>query len=310
MNKPKKNSKKCLIIYFSLGGTTFKVANKISEGLLRSGYKVDLFNITENKHLTINKYSLIGIGFPVYMFRTPFNVIDYVKKLPSLDGIKYFVFILMGSGVIGSAGNKIRRILTKKKAREVGYLNLRGRDEYLGYLREGCLFSPQNPTKEELKQAFDFGHNLVDHMKVGFKKKPFDPPLKVLNYYIEIFLTCRFFVKYIYSWAFFLKKKKCTFEKKGCRVCIETCPVKNIKENRKRPVWRGFSCILCGYCELKCPEEAIISPFHFPFFRLFLKYNVKKGIQNPAVDHTFVVIKNGRIEPVKVKKVAQPFLLK
>ncbi len=40
---------KCLIIYFSLGGTTEKAANSIADGLLSSECQVDLCNIKKSE---------------------------------------------------------------------------------------------------------------------------------------------------------------------------------------------------------------------------------------------------------------------
>jgi 2-oxoglutarate ferredoxin oxidoreductase subunit delta len=45
---------------------------------------------------------------------------------------------------------------------------------------------------------------------------------------------------------------------KGCKICVEFCP-KNVFEMRKGksvPV-RPEDCILCGLCQLRCPDFAI-----------------------------------------------------
>ena len=73
---------KALIAYFSQGGTTEAIAKKISDGLQDEKFQVDLHNIAESKPPDISEYDMIGIGSPVYIFRPPFNVSDYLNSLP------------------------------------------------------------------------------------------------------------------------------------------------------------------------------------------------------------------------------------
>ena len=78
--------KKALITYFSQGGTTLKIAKEISNGLQTKEYETDFYDVTNGTPPDINKYDLIGIGTPVYIFRPPFNIMDYIKSLPWLNG--------------------------------------------------------------------------------------------------------------------------------------------------------------------------------------------------------------------------------
>jgi len=45
---------------------------------------------------------------------------------------------------------------------------------------------------------------------------------------------------------------------KGCKICVEFCPrsVFEMKEN-KAVVVRPENCVLCGLCQLRCPDFAI-----------------------------------------------------
>ena len=53
---------KCLIVYYSLGGTTKRIANEISKGLESTGYEVDTYSITDDNLPSIENYDLFGIG--------------------------------------------------------------------------------------------------------------------------------------------------------------------------------------------------------------------------------------------------------
>jgi flavodoxin len=136
---------KSLIVYFSQGGTTARVAESIAVGLRAVEWQADLFNLKDGQPPEAGGYDLIGIGSPVYYFRPPFNVMDYVKSLPDLSGRASFVFVVHGT-YRGDTGATIRRTLAHNGAREVGYLHCRGADYFLGYLKQGYFFSPSSPT--------------------------------------------------------------------------------------------------------------------------------------------------------------------
>lgn len=46
---------------------------------------------------------------------------------------------------------------------------------------------------------------------------------------------------------------------KGCGICVEFCPKKvlELDELGKINVARENDCIMCGQCELRCPDYAI-----------------------------------------------------
>ena len=88
---------KGLIAYFSQGGTTARVAESIAAGLRAAQWQVDLCNIKDVQPPDARGYDLIGIGSPVYYYRLPFNVMDYVESLPDLQGLAYLVFVLHGT---------------------------------------------------------------------------------------------------------------------------------------------------------------------------------------------------------------------
>ncbi|UCG83996.1 MAG: flavodoxin family protein, partial [Dehalococcoidia bacterium] len=136
---------RCLIVYFSQSGTTARVAESIAAGLHSSDYEVDLFNINGSPPPDFGGYDLLGIGSPVYYYRPPFNVSDYLRSMPVIRGLPVFVFMMYGTYRFDT-GNRIRRALAGKGAREVGYFHAHGADLYPGYLKEGYLFSPGHPT--------------------------------------------------------------------------------------------------------------------------------------------------------------------
>jgi len=281
--------RKTLIAYFSQGGTTKKIAEKISQGLQSKQFQVDFYNIVDDQRPSITDYDVIGIGSPVYIFRPPFNVLDYLKGLPELNDLPFFVFLLYGTEP-GTAGNIIRKTLSRKGGKEIGYEKFKGADYFFGYLQRGHLFSPNNPSENELKQAEQFGQDLVSRIsEKGYVKPKMDtlpPPV----YCIERMITTRSQVQQIYSRFFKVDKDKCT----SCKICIQQCPKNNIRfDKNDLPIW-GRECIACFYCEMKCPLDAITSPLDWSIMAPFTNYNVSRSLKDPSIEDVKVVHKKGK----------------
>ena len=96
----------------------------------------------------------------------------------------------------------------------------------------------------------------------------------------------------MYSRLFRVDKNKCT----ACGLCVQECPTGNISEDGDgKPVW-GRDCLLCLYCEMHCPDEAVTSPVSWPLFAPFMKYNVRHASQDPSLDHVRVRRSQGKVE--------------
>ena len=280
---------KSLFVVFSQGGTTTHVAESIARGLRSADWKVEICNLKEKEPPALGGYDLLGIGAPTYYFRPPFKVMDYVNSLSNLKGLPSIVFILHGTHM-GDAGNHIRRGLARKGAKDAGYFHCFGADYFLGYLKQGYLFSPDHPTPDELAKAEQFGVNVANRIAgMEYTKEPEDSPPAAM-YRLERFLTSHWLVEQMYSRMFTVDSDACT----GCNQCIENCLVENLTAGKGgRPVW-GRGCLLCLYCEKECPEDAITSPVSLPLFLPFMVYNVKHAAHDASIDHVMVKHSQGR----------------
>lgn len=284
---------KSLILYFSQSGSTALVAESIADGLRTAEYRVDLCNMKNMQPPAVGGYDLLGIGLPVYYYRPPFNVTDFISSLPELDGLPAFVFVTFGTYRF-DAGNLVRRVLAGKGAREVGYFHCRGADLYLGYLKEGYLFSPDHPTADELAQAEDFGRDVAAHVDGRQYVRPEDDRTPSAVYRLERFLANWWMARNVYSRLFRVDAKKCN----ACGLCVDLCPTGNITEDEGGlPTW-GRNCLLCLTCELKCPEEAVTSPADWRLLRPFTIYNVYRASRDPSIDHARVILSHGRTQRV------------
>ncbi len=283
---------RCLILMFSQAGATAKVAGAIANGLCAEGYEIDVQNLRDRQPVNTDGYDLIGVGAPTYYYRPPFNMIDAVKKLPDLEGRPAFVFVIHGS-YRGDAGTWLRRALAQKHAKEVGYFPCRGADYFLGYLRQGYLFSPESPTPDDLARAAAFGRAVVARVRgesvtvAGLSESP-DPPATFLNR-LERSLVNRWVVRQIATRLFHVNENLCSC----CDRCVRQCPTGTItRDERGRLVW-GRDCLLCLFCEMNCPREAITSPLSWRIFRPFLWGNVRHAARDAALDHVRITHEKG-----------------
>jgi ferredoxin len=256
-------------------------------------YDVDQCDLANSQPPDPGTYDLLGIGSPTYYFRLPFNVADYVLGLPDLAGHPAFAFVLQGT-YRGDAGNHLRQALARKGAHEVGYFTCYGADYFVGYLREGVLFSAGHPTEGELAQAQIFGREVAARVAGQPYIPPEDDPSPRAVYRLERFSINRWLVENLYSRLFRVDKGSCT----ACGLCAQECPTGNITPDAEgRPVF-GRNCLACLYCEMNCPEEAITSPAAWPLFVPFYKYNVGRASRDPLLDHVRVQHSRGRTQQV------------
>ncbi len=280
---------RCLLVYYSQGGTTNRIAESIAKGLLAAHHVVDLHNLKDGPAPGLATYDVLGLGTPTYYFRPPFIVTDHLNSLPDVAGKPFFVFVVHGA-VLGDAGNVVRRSLEGRGGKEIGYSLYFGVDYFLGYLKRGYLLSPNHPKPDEIAQAELFGREIAARLGgKEYRKADYDPPTHVV-YRVERSLINRLFVRQMYSRLFRVDRKKCT----SCGLCMKLCPTRNVSEDtRGHPVW-GRNCILCFSCEMKCPKDAINSPVTWFLFRPFMIYNLWRAARDPNVDIARVKHEQGR----------------
>ena len=288
---------RCLLVHFSQGGTTAQVAQAIAGGLRAAEFQVELCNLRDRVSPVPDGYDLFGVGSPTYYYRPPFNVMDYVRGLPQMEGLPAFSFVLYGT-LPGDAGNQIRETLARKGTRDVGDFRCFGADYNVGYLRQGYLFSPDHPTAEELEQAEAFGQQVAERAKDLEYNSLSRDPAPGLVYRLERFATNRRLARNFYSRFFLVDRAKCV----SCGGCVQECPTANIAEDPDgHPVW-GRDCLLCLYCEMNCPTGAITSPVDWTLFAPFFKYNVRAASREPTIDHVRVKHDQGKVERIKVSQ--------
>lgn len=257
---------------FSQTGTTSAIGQRIGEGLEASGVAVKHASISPEADTELTDIDIVGVGTPAHIFRPPWIVKDFVWSLPELGGRGFFSFVLYGSSP-GATGNRLRQWLERKGGRDLGYYSARGADRFLGYLREGVLFSPGRPNQAELEGAFEFGRLVARRgMSEMTGREPKDPGTPLL-YVFERAMTNRALIWGFYS-RFFWADTRCI----SCEKCVRECPTENIRMKAEgHPIW-ARRCIMCGRCSMVCPVDAVHCPWDWWWSRLIMKVNIRKGI--------------------------------
>lgn len=120
---------KTAIVYFSQTGNTNKLAEAIADGLQRGGLACDLVPLVKADPQNLLKYDAIGLGNPVFFWKPPFPMRQFIARLPSLVGKKAFVFCTYGTHR-STTLSVMARSLMKKGLQVVDSFAARGFDSY------------------------------------------------------------------------------------------------------------------------------------------------------------------------------------
>lgn len=243
---------KTLIICFSQTGNTWKIAEFIKNGVADVTGQCDLKPLDDAVLDVLSDYDLVGLGAPVYYYREPFNVRDFINALPGLNGQHWFVFCTHGN-VIGNFFPSVTGQLEQKDARVVGFHNSYASIFVPFYPRPS--YTSGHPDSVDLEQASEFGRRVAEN-EAEYKSADANP------------------VGYPYpisSEAWLNEGQRMTQEMLAealpgltinldtcnqCHQCEDNCPVQGIDINADPPRIQD-PCIFCWQCVNTCPTLSI-----------------------------------------------------
>jgi len=157
------------------------------------------------------------------------------------------------------------------------------------------LFSPEEPSKDYLKNARLFGKQLAKNLKENHCEEPPVQKKARIMHRIERSLASEFLTRIIISQLFRVNRKICD----SCRKCEKVCPTENITMIENKGLYPAFgrNCLLCLSCELKCHTGAIQSPASWKIFKGLIRHNVLEASTDPELTNRRVQIIKGRIKP-------------
>lgn len=257
---------KAEIYYFSGTGNSLVVARDIASEL--NAKLIPVTSVIARESINTDA-DVIGIVFPLYDFKPPLVVENFVGKIENIaakyifaictygitpsKSMRNFAKLLKSHGGNLAAGfgvcmphNGIGSDLFSKTQHEVMFKNW---EPKFGVIRDYIIAGK--------KGTFETSNLLASLLRSGLIIKMIPTLLKLLSQAI---------MKGWKSLAF-IANEKCD----GCGICQKICPVDNIEMVDNNPSWSGH-CAGCFACFHWCPKEAIqtgninlnIKKYHHP----------------------------------------------
>lgn len=243
---------KAAIICFSQTGNTRKIAEKIRDGICQEAAECDLIALADAESEALATYDLVGLGCPVFYYKEPFNVRDFIETLPQQDNRHWFVFCSHGA-VMGQALYSMTRRLKSKGALVLG--------GYHAYADITVPFYPKHtltsghPDVADLQAAMDFGRAMVRCRqsvidgRMDCIQEPSQAPEAWARQEADT-LTHQVLAKVMPRFS--INSEACV----QCGECQDACPVGGI-DVASDPIRIQEPCIYCLHCASICPTCAI-----------------------------------------------------
>ena len=255
---------KCAVIYFSLTGSTGKIAKSIQEGLGSAAGQCDLFHLNDVDMDGLKKYDLVGLGAPVWYLAEPTPVQIFLLTLPLLKGQHWFMFATHCADRGGIFYN-MGQALKGKGSTVISFRSWYGEMWMPVYPKP--YPTDGHPDDIDLAEAFEYGREVVglsrrihqgedNLVPQGFGKERdmFPPTWQSMRHLPE----------------------KCLYPK--CRLCEDNCPMGAISLAEKNYFFRRPGrCVGCLLCEIICPTGAIEADYDGELTRAALE-RVKEGV--------------------------------
>lgn len=243
---------KVLIICFSQTGNTRKVAECIQDGINEVTESCELIRLEDVDKAALAEYDLVGIGFPVFYYKEPFHISDFIETLPLLRGKQWFVFCSHGS-VLGMTLISMTERLEKKGITVIG--------SHHTYADASLPFYPYptvttgHPDDQDLREAVEFGKSIAACSMAVAKGNTdcIKTPAPVTEDWVpdeSALLTQEFMTKAFPRLS--INTDTCT----ECGECQEACPVNGIDIEAEPPLIQD-PCIYCWNCAKICPTCSI-----------------------------------------------------
>lgn len=236
---------KILICYFSGTGNTQKVVDCYAN-IFASQYgdDVTVTRMEDKFNYDVNKFDIVGFGYPVHAFNAPSIALNFCKKLPKLASKKP-AFIVNTSGEPLKLNNisslKLTSILKRKNFvvnNEYHYCM-----PYNMIFRHGDEMAYRMWTTAQLLAPLD-----VKQIKDGVKSHL---QRVFMGHFVAWVMRCE-------HWGGRLNGKQYKVNEHcvNCNKCVNICPTNNITVKDGK-IKFGGKCLMCMRCAHLCPTDAI-----------------------------------------------------
>lgn len=233
-----------LLIFFSGTSNSEYIAKTIKKDFLLYKHNVDLILIDcETIPPLINRYDLIGIGYPVHAFNSPQIIDRFIKRLPK-GNKPYFLFKTSGETLKYNNASSRKIIRTMKRKDYI----LKG--EYHFAMPYNLVFRFEDEFVKQLLyyaslQSKVLVNNILNDRVNMIKSNPY------YNLVADALLIQRLGT-FLNSFLYRVDKKSCS----SCQKCLINCPEHNIYLKNGKIKFHHH-CMMCMRCSFNCPKNAI-----------------------------------------------------
>ncbi len=235
-----------MIFYYSgCGNSRFiaeSIANALNDKLIfipearREG--VFDYNLTENE--------MLGFVFPIYSWRPPHLVEEFVKSL-NINGKPSYVWIAVTCGDnVGETERIFRKELTDRGLELNAAFCFKMPNTYVNFMGMGV--DSEDVANDKIAKA---KRKLPSVIKMIEERMAFSDMIKGGLPRFKSNVIGKGFWRWSSDKPFFS-----TGDCISCGMCVKVCPLQNVTLENGRPQWHG-DCNTCDACYHHCPKHAI-----------------------------------------------------
>lgn len=235
-----------MIFYFSgLGNSRY-----VAENLTMEGER--LFFIPEVERngcyeFTLNEGERLGFVFPVYSWRAPRLVSEFVQKMQLKGKPEYTFFVTTCGDDCGKTEHYFRNDLERKGLELDAAIAIQMPNTYVNL--PGMDVDPVDVSDEKLRKA----KLRIAEIKALLENKERTSQMIITGMAgLKSDIIQPVFYKMLVTDKKFHTTNACV----GCGICADRCPLENITIADGRPHWNG-KCTTCMSCYHHCPHHAI-----------------------------------------------------
>lgn len=186
----------------------------------------------------------IGLVFPVYMYRLPRLVKEFIEKIKSAD---YIFALANNAGEMGKSLKQANCLLKRSGLKLNAGYSLKMPSNYTPW--GGAI------PAEEQREHFESAQNKLD--QIAKNTRELYQHIESETPWHKVYLIPG--VVYKLGYQFIPTQDKSFFSDESCNhcgICEKICPVNNITMDKQRPKW-NHQCQMCFACMQWCPQSAI-----------------------------------------------------
>lgn len=238
---------KCLLVYYTGTFNTRYITEELKNRLTSENIDVDVYEIDplNTEKLDLQKYDLIGLGYPIYGFNAPYPFVKFIRHQRFEKNQR--IFIYKNSGETYKANDASSISIIKKIKHDKAVIQ----NEYHFIMPYNIHF---RFDEHLVKEMLDINNLLMDILvKEVLSGIPNIKKYKLVHRFVTFVVKIQYIGGDVNSFLYKVDKEKCI----NCDKCINNCPTKNIYRDKKGKIRFHHHCLMCMRCSLYCPTNAI-----------------------------------------------------